>query len=105
MCEAGYNGNPFGYTTCTPTSLTFTFGVPQTVTISANAWAYTGPMYAADVSGGASYGGFYIYVNGEPCDGASFTLVPGEAVPEPGMFPVLAALACAGLMLHRQQRR
>lgn len=103
-CQAGFIGNPHGFDTCTPTSVPFVFGIPQTIAISANAFASAGPNYAASVSGGANYGGFFIYVNGQPFEGAYFTLVPGEAVPEPDMFPVLAVIACAGLILLTRRR-
>jgi hypothetical protein len=99
-CEAGVAGNPFD--TCNSTSLPFVFGVPIDVTLSMNAWANSGPDYAASVNGGASFSGFEVFVDGQPV-AASYTLVPADA-PEPGMAPVLA-LACLALAKVRRRLR
>ena len=99
-CEALAEGGD-RYNTCTPTSLPFVFGVPQTLTLSMDAQA-TASNYGYDsMEANAGFGGFWFYVNGQPFD-ATYTFTP---VPEPGMFPLLAAMACAALIAKRLHNR
>jgi hypothetical protein len=88
---------PYSSSTCTPTSLSFVFGIPQTLDISLSANATSGFDYDdPGVEGSAGAGGFSFYdVNGNPLPNATYTLVPFTPTPEPDMFPLLAVMACA----------
>jgi hypothetical protein len=97
-CETGSANEGPPLSTCGPGSVPFVFGVPQTLTLSLAAYATSGDDYSAGVQGAASgYVGFEFFVNGDPYN-ATYTFTPGAAVPEPGMFPVLAAMACVALI-------
>jgi hypothetical protein len=96
-------------TNCTSTSLPFVFGVPETLTLSMNASAFSLGFYESyPITGGAGGVGFAFYdVNGNPLP-ATYTFVPASSTaptPEPGMFPLLAAMACAALIARRRLRK
>jgi hypothetical protein len=65
--------------------LAFVFGVPQTLTLSESAGASVGPYSSAGTSGGAGMPGYFTFFSdqGQPLSGVTYTLVPGEATPEP----------------------
>jgi hypothetical protein len=111
-CEAsGDPLPPYSFSTCGPTSMSFVFGVPQTVDIDLSATATSGPGYEdPGVNGGAGIGGFSFYdANGNPLNGVTYTFVPAPPpptpTPEPGMFPLLAAIASAALIARKRLRR
>jgi len=98
-CEAfASDGNPF-QTSCTPASAPFVFGVPQTLNLSLYADANSGPGYENSASAGGV--GFVFYANGQVLNDVTYTFTPA---PEPGMFPLLAAMACAALIAHKRLR-
>ena len=110
-CQAtGGPQPPYSFSTCTPTSMSFVFGIPQTLGISLSANATSGSGYDdPGVVGGASTGGFSFYdVNGNPLNDVTYTFVPAPPptpTPEPGMFPLLAAMACASLIARKRLRK
>jgi hypothetical protein len=106
-CDTWVTGSGQPISTCTPTSVPFVFGIPQTLTLSLDAGATSGPGYPGGVSGSAGFGGLALFIDGEPAGGATYTLTPVAApIPEPGMFPLLAMMACATLAArqHRMGR-
>ena len=103
-CEVDGPNEGFPYSTCTPTSLPFVSGIPQTLDLSMYADATSGPGYPDNgVGSGAGGVGFVFYdVNGQPLSGVTYTFTP---TPEPGMFPLLAAMACAALIARKRLRK
>jgi hypothetical protein len=100
-CEAiAGAGNPY-QDSCTPTSVSFVFGIPQTLNLSLYAGAASGLGYENSASTGGV--GFVFYnVNGQLLNDVTYTFTPA---PEPGMFPLLAAMFCAALIARRQLRK
>jgi hypothetical protein len=45
--------------------------------------------------------GFVFYANGQVLNDVTYSFTPA---PEPGMFPLLAAMACAALIAHKRLR-
>jgi hypothetical protein len=94
---------------CPQTSVAFTFGVPQTLTLSEQAEgdAIGGSGWGTPENGGiVQLDGFsFITANGQPLSGVTYTFVPGEATPEPGTLPLLTAVACAAFIAFKLRRR
>jgi hypothetical protein len=94
---------------CSPTSVAFVFGVPQTLTLFESADASAGYFYGVPpVGGAASMSGFEFFkAYGQPLSGFTYTFVPADqpsATPEPDTL-ALAAMACAFLIAFERRRR
>ena len=105
-CEAGAAGSGLPSTDCNPTSLPFVFGVPQTLTLSLEAYAASAyGVLAGGSAGSPAYFSFFS-VSGQQLSGVTYTFTPVPApVPEPGMFPLLAAMACAAPIACKRLRK
>ena len=104
-CMAYNNG--FGLlSTCYKDEMPFEFGVPQTVTLSASASAYSYPG-AGKLYGDAGFSTPLLGIadaNGRPLSGNfSYTITP-VPTPEPGTLALLAGMVCAGLMACKLRR-
>jgi hypothetical protein len=103
------NGNPF-LNTCTPTAVPFVFNTPQVLFLIMFAETQIQPGAIRDYdSASAAEAGFVFYgANGQVLNGVTYSFVPVSSfipTPEPGMFPLLAAMACAVPIARRRRRR
>jgi hypothetical protein len=93
---------------CPWNSVYFSFGVPETMTLSLNAAAQAfGELYESSVGyGEASYDGFYGFYDayGNPLSGVTYEIGSGgQSIPEPGTL-LLTALAGAALLACSRRR-
>jgi hypothetical protein len=103
-CELSAGGEgPPEY--CPWSSLQFTFGVPQTLTLSLYADASGGILPGPVVVSDAMFLGFSFWSGYQQSLAADYTLtITGEPAPEPGTF-LLAAIACAAGSIFAIARR
>jgi hypothetical protein len=91
---------------CTSTSLPFVFGIPETLYLSLDASAFSSADY--DTYPVGAFAGiqpmmFSFYDGyGQSLGNVTYTFAPA---PEPGMFPLLAAIACATLIARMRRRK
>jgi len=90
------DGNPY-QNNCTPTSVPFVFGTPQALYLSvfADTQIQVGDIRLYDQASAVDEGFVFYGLNGQVLNNITYSFVPA---PEPGMFPLLAAIACAALI-------
>jgi hypothetical protein len=102
-CELNSNWGG-GYSYCSPGSIPFVFGTPQTLTLSLSAGASSN-YRTPPVDGEARWSGFAFFdAYGRPLSDFSYTFWPiSQTTPEPSTL-FLTAMACAALIVFHRRR-
>ena len=121
-CKAVEGDGTIGQNTCIPTTMPVVFGKPEIVYLSlyAEAELLPGTYYPYDTASAGVDGLLFYNASGQPLNDVTYTLVAAPSsgpmpsfaplssvtpTPEPGLFPLLAAMACAALIARKRLRK